>query len=274
MTSSEERGAVVTLSDEELSPPSPEVKTSLKRVGEKRSLGEAMTQTMTQATAKTGQHVLDKEEFLRRLDEEHAQMNSSSDMSRQTGEGRPVRKAALSEKKRRMEIRQRIDILRSFHPVSLRVKNMTEVLDDTIHLIYKLVDLSNKGQAAMSAVQALVSTPVRAQERVGVATPTSAPALSELSRQLSTASTGSALVAAVELLASQQRDREKEKVSSVLAEIQNTIHLRQQQAKKGPTLPQTLPQSPAAVARRGLDLSTLTKVLRQQQQQTSLALAQ
>lgn len=46
--------------------------------------------------------------------------------------------AAKSEKRRRTEIRKRIDVLRSMMPDSVRNKNVIEVLDDTILLITNL----------------------------------------------------------------------------------------------------------------------------------------
>mmetsp|Transcript_8112 Transcript_8112/g.16532 ORF Transcript_8112/g.16532 Transcript_8112/m.16532 type:complete len:194 (-) Transcript_8112:128-709(-) len=55
--------------------------------------------------------------------------------------------AAANEQKRRVEIRKRIDLLRSLTPASDRVKNMVEVLDDTVYLILQLVELLEQATA-------------------------------------------------------------------------------------------------------------------------------
>merc|ERR1712149_15265 len=64
--------------------------------------------------------------------------------------------AAKSEKRRRNEIRMRIDQLRKMMPDSVRNKNVIEVLDDTILLINNMraaleslqMSLNNQGSAA------------------------------------------------------------------------------------------------------------------------------
>ncbi len=55
--------------------------------------------------------------------------------------------AAANEHKRRVEIRNRIDLLRSLTPASDRVKNMVEVLDDTVLLVLQLVELLEQATA-------------------------------------------------------------------------------------------------------------------------------
>merc|ERR1712157_182728 len=56
--------------------------------------------------------------------------------------------AAKSEKRRRNEIRKRIDVLRSMLPDSVRNKNVIEVLDDTILLVNNLKSMLETSQMA------------------------------------------------------------------------------------------------------------------------------
>ncbi|WZN61845.1 hypothetical protein HKI87_04g33800 [Chloropicon roscoffensis] len=61
--------------------------------------------------------------------------------------------AARSEKKRRNEIRRRIDVLRTMLPDTVRNKNVIEVLDDTILLINNLRDMVSQANSQLAATR-------------------------------------------------------------------------------------------------------------------------